>query len=68
LSGAGIQLAREKQILILPVTLDECHAKLCRRAAAETDDTEARELFKSLVRTEQRDEIELKKIKAMDYF
>ena len=68
MSGAGIQLAREKQILILLVTLDECLVKLCRQAAVETDDTEARELFESLVCTEQRDGIELKKIKAMDYF
>jgi hypothetical protein len=31
-------------------------------------DQEVKQLFESLIRWEQDDEIELKKIKAMDYF
>lgn len=35
---------------------------------AEHTDPDVRDVFESLVRSEQRDEIELKKIEAMDYF
>ncbi len=42
--------------------------KLYRQVLQQPVDDEIKELFESLVRAEQRDEIELKKIKAMDYF
>jgi hypothetical protein len=50
------------------VTFDQCLVNLFRQAARQDIDEEARELFEGLIRMEERDEIELKKIKAMDYF
>ncbi len=55
-------------VLDAAVILDECLGRLYRQVLQQPVDEEIRELFESLVRTEQRDEIELKKIKAMDYF
>ena len=50
------------------VLFDECLVRLYRQVVQQPVDEEIRELFESLIRAEQRDEIELKKIKAMDYF
>ncbi len=55
-------------VLDAAVGFDECLVRLYRQVLQQPVDEEIRELFKSLVRAEQRDEIELKKIKAMDYF
>ncbi len=55
-------------VLDAAVILDECLVRLYRQVLQQPVDEEIRELFESLVRAEQRDEIELKKIKAMDYF
>ena len=55
-------------VLDAAVILDECLVSLYQQVLQQPIDEEIRELFESLVRTEQRDEIELKKIKAMDYF
>ena len=55
-------------VLDAAVIFDECLVSLYRQVLQQPVDEEIRELFESLVRTEQRDEIELKKIKAMDYF
>ncbi len=55
-------------VLDAAVTLDECLVSLYRQVLQQPVDEEIRELFESLVRAEERDEIELKKIKAMDYF
>ncbi len=55
-------------VLDAAVIFDECLVRLYRQVLQQPVDEEIRELFESLVRTEQRDEIELKKIKAMDYF
>lgn len=55
-------------VLDMAVTFDECLVLLYRQVLQQPVDQEVRELFESLVRAEQRDEIELKKIKAMDYF
>ena len=60
--------AEAADVLDLAVTFDECLVKLYRQVLQQPVDEDIRELFESLVRTEQRDEIELKKIKAMDYF
>jgi rubrerythrin len=67
----GIDLppdATSAQVLDTAVTLDECLVNLYRQVVQQPVDEEVRELFESLIRTEERDEIELKKIKAMDYF
>ncbi len=55
-------------VLDAAVIFDECLVSLYRQVLQQPVDEEIRELFESLVRAEQRDEIELKKIKAMDYF
>jgi len=55
-------------VLDAAVTFDECLVRLYRQAARQSADAEVRALFEGLIRAEQRDEIELKKIKAMDYF
>ena len=60
--------AAASQVLDAAVLLDECLVRLYRQVLQQPLEEEARELFESLVRSEQRDEIELKKIKAMDYF
>ena len=60
--------ATASQVLDAAVVLDECLVDLYRQVLAQPLEIEARELFESLVRVEQGDEIELKKIKAMDYF
>ncbi len=60
--------ATASQVLDAAVVLDECLVDLYRQVLAQPLEAEARDLFESLVRLEQSDEIELKKIKAMDYF
>jgi len=60
--------ATAAEALDAAVTLDGCLVNLYRQAARQTDDEEARDVFEGLIRAEERDEIELKKIKAMDYF
>ncbi len=67
----GIKLpdnASAAEVLDTAVLLDECLISLYRQVLLQPVDQEILELFESLVRTEQRDEIQLKKIKAMDYF
>lgn len=60
--------ATTSQVLDAAVELDGCLIRLYRQSARQAGDMELRELFESLVRAEWRDQIELKKIKAMDYF
>lgn len=55
-------------VLDAAVILDECLVSLYRQVLQQPVEEEIRELFESLVLWEQQDEIELKKIKAMDYF
>ena len=55
-------------VLEAALTFDECLVRLFRQVIRQPVDEEVKDLFDSLVRTEERDEIELKKIKAMDYF
>ena len=67
----GIKLpdnASAAEMLDAAVSLDECLIRLYKQVLQQPVDQEIQELFESLVRTEQRDEIQLKKIKAMDYF
>jgi ferritin-like protein len=60
--------ATAAQVLDAAVTFDQCLVNLYRQAAQQTGDGSVRELFESLIRSEERDEVELKKIKAMNYF
>ena len=67
----GVELSPEAtaaEVLDVAVTFDECLINLFRQVARQPVDEEIRELFESLIRAEERDKIELKKIKAMDYF
>ena len=67
----GVDLPPEasaEQVLDAAVTFDECLVTLYLQIIRQPVDEEVKALFESLIRTEQRDEIELKKIKAMDYF
>ena len=67
----GIDLpddATAAQVLDAAVTLDECLVRLYRQVVRQSTDPDVQDVFESLVRLEERDEIELKKIKAMDYF
>ncbi len=56
------------QVLDAAVAFDECLISLYRHVLRQPVTEEVKMLFESLVRSEERDEIELKKIKAMDYF
>ena len=67
----GVELppdATAAQVLDVAVTFDECLIKLYRQVAQQPVDEDVRELFEGLIHSEERDEIEKKKIKAMDYF
>ena len=57
------------EVLETAITLNECLVRLYRQTLQQCeDDQEARDVLESLIRSEERDEIELNKIKAMDYF
>lgn len=60
--------ATASQVLDAAVALDECLVDLYRQVLAQPLEAEARDLFKSFLWVEKSDEIELKKIKALDYF
>ena len=60
--------ATAAQVLDAAMTLDECLIRLYRQVARQPVEQDVIELFESLIHTEERDEVELKKIKAMDYF
>lgn len=60
--------APASEVLDKAVALDDCLIRLYRQVADEVTDQEAKELFQKLLQAEERDEIRLKRIKAMDYF
>ena len=60
--------ASAAQVLDEAVVFDECLVSLYRQVLQQDVEPDIRQLFESLLCVEQRDEIELKKIKAMDYF
>ncbi len=67
----GVELAADAtaaQVLDVAVRFDECFVNLYRQVVQQPVDEEIKEIFESLIRAEQNDEIRLKKIKAMDYF
>ena len=67
----GIELppdATAAKVLDVAIKFDECLVRLYRQVVSQDVDKEVKELFESLIRWEEHDEIVLKKIKAMDYF
>jgi hypothetical protein len=60
--------ATAEEVLDLAIQLDECLISLYRQVAQQDVEPEVKDLFESLVRREERDEILLKKIKATNYF
>jgi len=60
--------ATASQVLDSAITFDESLINLYRQVIRQTNDEQIRLFFESLLHAEERDEIELKKIKAMDYF
>lgn len=55
-------------VLDMAIVFDECLIRLYRQVLNQDVDPEVREIFESLLRMEERSEIELKKMKALDYF
>jgi len=67
--GAGLRPdAPAAEILDIAVEVDECLIELYKQVLRQDLDPEVRALFESLVQCEEWDEVELKKIKATDYF
>lgn len=67
----GLQLTPDStasDVLDAAIQLDACLISLFKQAMNETVDPAARDLFESLVRSEERDAVRLKKMKALDYF
>lgn len=60
--------ATASEVLDIAIEFDECLAELYRQVLRQDLDQEVKDLFESLVRSEERDEVVLKKIKATDYF
>ena len=60
--------ATAEDVLDVAIELDECLISIYKQVAQQEIDPDVKDLFDSLVRMEERDEIQLKKIKAMDYF
>jgi hypothetical protein len=60
--------AKAAQVLDVAIVFDECLIQLYRQVVQQPVEEEVKELFESLIRMEETDEVRLKKIKAMDYF
>ncbi len=60
--------ATATEVLDVAIKFDESLIRFYKQVLQQPVDRRIKELFESLVRKEQKDEIELKKIKAMDYF
>ena len=60
--------ATAAEVLDLAIEFDECLISIYRQVTQQDVEPEVKELFESLVRREERDEILLKKIKATHYF
>ena len=67
----GVELspdATTAEVLDAAIEFDECLVRFYRQVVQQPVDQKIKALFESLIHREQEDEIELKKIKAMDYF
>ena len=60
--------ATAAEVLDTAVQFDECLVNLYRQVLQQDVDRAIEDLFEALLQAEQQDEIELKKIKALDYF
>ncbi len=60
--------ATAAQVLDTAITFDECLIRLYRQVARQPVEQDVIELFEGLIQTEEGDEVQLKKIKALDYF
>lgn len=60
--------ADANHVLDAAVLLDECLMQLYRQVVDQPVESQVKELFEELIQTLQQDEIQLKKIKAMNYF
>ena len=60
--------ANAAQVLDAAVLLDECLMQLYRQVAQQPVDQQIKDMFEALMRILEKDEVQLKKIKAMDYF
>jgi hypothetical protein len=56
------------EVLDAAVSFDECLVQMYHSAAEQPVSQDIKDFFESLIRNMEQDEIELKKIKAMDYF
>ena len=67
----GIELgpnATAAEFLDVAIKFDECLIRFYKQVSQQHVDQNIKDLFENLARKELNDEIELKKIKAMDYF
>jgi hypothetical protein len=60
--------ASSAEVLDMGVNFNECLARFYRQIVRQPLDRTVVDLFECFIRLEQREEIELKKIKAMNYF
>lgn len=60
--------ATAAEVLDIAIAFDECLISIYTQVTQQDVDPEVKDLFESLVHREERDEIQLKKIKALDYF
>jgi hypothetical protein len=60
--------ATAAEVLDIAIAFDECLISIYKQVEQQDIDPEVKDLFESLVHREERDEIQLKKIKALDYF
>ena len=56
------------KVIDTAVLLDECLKELYSQVVEKPIDSHIKELFEGLIQSVEQDEIQLKKIKAMDYF
>lgn len=55
-------------VLDAAIRFDECLVRLYRQVSEQPVGEDVKELFESLIHVEEQDQVQLKKIKAMDYF
>ena len=60
--------ATSVQVLDVAILFDDCLIRLYQQVIQQPVEREIIELFESLIRMEETDQVRLKKIKAMDYF
>ena len=60
--------ASAADLLDVAVRFDECLMSFYRQVLRQENDHALSDLFEGLIHSEQQDAVELKKIKAMDYF